>query len=513
MYTLADALSVISILMCFAGTFVGIVIGALPGLTPTMGVALFLPFTFKMDAISAFALLLGIYVGGTYGGSISAILIRTPGTPSSAATLLDGNPLALQGKASEALSVAVIASTFGGLLSCGILIVLAERIARVALVFGPAEYFAVGVFGLSVVASFCSKDLGKGLFGVFLGLFLSCIGMDNLTGFDRFSYGNPYAMGGIQTVAALIGLFAFVEVFNKAKNINKGKDGVMMKTSNKIVPFKEVKSNLWNMIRSSIIGTFIGIVPATGGGTASWLAYSEARRASKHPEKFGTGIYEGVFAAEASNNAVTGGAMVPLLTLGIPGDTITAVLLGALMVQGLAPGPLLFTEHPDVVKGIYVSLIICNIFMLLIGISGTPLFAKIIKIPNEILMPVVLMLCFVGTYAIGNKMFDMRVALILGIAGFIFGEFKIPVPPALLGLILGQTVESNMRRALMLSGGKWSVFLQKPVAVVFLALAVFSVAFTLIRDMLHEKKLRAMEAAAAGSANEDESAPGTDEAQ
>ena len=493
MISISEILNFQTILICFLGTFIGIVIGALPGLTPTMGVALFLPFTFTMETIPAFALLLGIYVGGTYGGSISAILIRTPGTPSSAATLLDGNPLAMQGRASEALSIAAIASFAGGIISCVLLMLLAERIARVALSFGPAEYCAVGLFGLSVVASFCSKNLAKGLFSVCFGLFLSCIGMDNLTGFDRFSYGSPNALAGVQTVAALIGLFAFVEVFSKAKTIMRKQEREMMKTTNQIVSIKVVWKNALNMLRSSLIGTFIGIVPATGGGTASWLAYSEARRASKRPEDFGKGAYEGVFAAEASNNAVTGGAMVPLLTLGIPGDTITAVLLGALMVQGLAPGPLLFSEHPEVIQGIYVALIICNIFMLIIGLLGTPLFAQIIKIPNSILMPCVLMLCFVGTYAIGNKIFDVRVALALGVIGFIFGEFEIPVPPALLGLTLGQTVESNMRRALMLSNGDWLFFLQKPISAVFIALSVLSIAFTLIRDIRQGGKTPAAE--------------------
>lgn len=503
MISIGEILSISCISMCFVGTFIGIIIGALPGLTPTMGVALFLPFTFGMDTVPAFALLLGIYVGGTYGGSISAILIRTPGTPSSAATCLDGNPLALQGKASEALSCAVIVSFIGGIFSCIILVLLAETISQVALSFGPAEYFAVGLFGLSVVASFCSKNLAKGLIGVFFGLFLSCIGMDNLTGFDRFSYGNTMALGGIQTVAALIGLFAFVEVFSKAKTISREKDGTMMTISNKIMPMKELGKNWFNILRSSIIGTFIGIVPATGGGTASWLAYNEARRASKHPEEFGKGSYEGLSACESANNAVTGGAMIPLLTLGIPGDTITAVLLGALMVQGLAPGPLLFAEHPDVITGIYVSMIICNIFMLIIGLLGTRLFAKIIKIPNNILMPCVMMLCFIGTYAIGNKIFDVRVALILGIIGFIFGQFEIPAPPILLGLILGQTVESNMRRALMLSSGSYGIFFEKPISCVFIALAVFSVAFTLIRDIRAEKKSKAAaenQAAAEGDA-------------
>lgn len=485
---LTEVLSLYSILMNVLGTFVGIIIGALPGLTPTMGVALFLPFTFTMDTVPSFALLLGIYIGGTYGGSISAILIRTPGTPSSAATLLDGYPLARKGRASEALSAAAICSSIGGLISCVILFFLAERIARAALAFGPAEYFAVGLFGLSVVASFVSKDLWKGLFSVFFGLFLSCIGMDNLTGFDRFSYGSVQAMGGIQTVSALIGLFAFVEVFSKAETINKDKHGEAMQISSELVSGKTLGKNWFNILRSTIIGTFIGIVPATGGGTASWIAYNEARRASKNPEEFGNGSMEALIAAETAKNAVPGGAMIPLLTLGIPGDTITAVLLGALMVQGLAPGPLLFAEHGDIVTGIYLMMFLSNIFMVIFGLAGTRVFAQIIKIPNNVLMPVVMMLCFVGTYAIGGKIFDVKTALFLGMIGYVFSILKIAAPPALLGLILGQTVESNMRRALMLSSGDWGIFVSKPIAAVFVALSVFSVVFTLIRDARAAKK-------------------------
>ena len=490
MMDLSQVLSFYSLLMCILGTFVGIVIGALPGMTPTMGVALFLPFTFNMDTVPSFALLLGIYVGGTYGGSISAILIRPPGTPSSAASLLDGYPLARQGKASEALSASVITSTIGGLISCLILVLLAERIASAALAFGPAEYFSVGLFGLSVVASFVSKDLFKGLFSVFFGLFISCIGMDNLTGFDRFSYGNVQAMGGIQTVSALIGLFAFVEVFSKAETVNRDKHGNAMEISNKFISAKELGRNWFNILRSTIIGTFIGIVPATGGGTASWIAYNEARRSSKHPELFGNGSMEGLIAAETAKNAVPGGAMIPLLTLGIPGDTITAVLLGALMVQGLAPGPLLFAEHSEIIIGIYLMMFLSNIFMLIMGLAGTKLFAQIIKIPNNILMPTVMMLCFVGTYAIGGKVFDVATGLCLGLIGYVFSIFNIATPPALLGLILGQTVESNMRRALMLSSGDWSIFISKPIAAVFIALSVFSVVFTLIRDAKANKRAK-----------------------
>lgn len=478
-----------NIAIAFLGVFVGIIIGALPGLTPTMGIALMLPFTLSMEPLPSFALLLGIYVGGTYGGSISAILIRTPGTPQAVATLLDGYPLARSGKASEALSTAVIASGFGGIFSNIVLILLAGNIAKVALAFGPAEYFAVGLFGLSMVASFCASGVDKGLFACGVGLLISTIGIDDIGGMSRFAY-TKNMIGGIQTVSALIGLFALTEVITKAVDSVKHDKIEETEVSNKLVPGKEIARNIPNMFRSAFIGTFIGIVPATGGGIAAFLAYNEAKRASKHPEKFGTGNYEGVFAAETANNAVTGGALIPLLTLGVPGDTITAVLMGALTIQGLAPGPLLFENNPTVINGIYLLLLMSNIFMIILGLAGTRLFMHVIKIPNDVLLPCVMLLCFIGSYASGSKIFDMKTALVLGIVGFLFTLGNIPPAPTLLGIILGKTIESNMRRALVISNGSWTIFLRKPICLLFLILSIVSVLFVALRDVLPSKKKR-----------------------
>ena len=482
---LASILTFTNILICMLGVAAGIVIGALPGLTPTMGVALLLPITFGMDMLPSFALLLGIYVGGTYGGSIAAILIRTPGTPQAVATVLDGYPLARSGRASEALSTACIASGFGGIFSNIVLICLAGQIAKVALAFGPAEYFAIGIFGLSMVASFCAKSISKGLFACGVGLIISTIGVDQIGGMSRFAY-TKSMLGGIQTVSALIGLFAITEVIVKAvDSVNhvKMEDTVV---SSKLVPFSEIKHNILNMFRSAAIGTFVGIVPATGGGIAAFLAYNEARRASKHPEMFGEGAYEGLFAAETANNGVTGGALVPLLTLGIPGDTITAVLMGALTIQGLTPGPMLFQNNPEVITGIYTMLLICNIFMIILGLAGTRLFMHVIKIPNDVLLPCVMLLCFIGSFASGNKIFDVGTAVVMGIIGFLFtlGE----IPPCLLGIILGSTVETNFRRAMVISNGSYSIFVQKPICLVFLLISLASILFVAFRDVLPGKK-------------------------
>lgn len=484
---LASILTFTNILICMLGVAAGIVIGALPGLTPTMGVALLLPITFGMDMLPSFALLLGIYVGGTYGGSIAAILIRTPGTPQAVATVLDGYPLARSGKASEALSTACIASGFGGIFSNIVLICLAGQIAKVALAFGPAEYFAIGIFGLSMVASFCAKSISKGLFACGVGLMISTIGVDQIGGMSRFAY-TKSMLGGIQTVSALIGLFAITEVIVKAvDSVNhvKMEDTVV---SSKLVPFPEIKHNILNMFRSAAIGTFVGIVPATGGGIAAFLAYNEARRASKHPEMFGEGAYEGLFAAETANNGVTGGALVPLLTLGIPGDTITAVLMGALTIQGLTPGPMLFQNNPEVITGIYTMLLVCNIFMIILGLAGTRLFMHVIKIPNDVLLPCVMLLCFIGSFASGNKIFDVGTAVVMGIVGFLFTLGEIPAAPCLLGIILGSTVETNFRRAMVISNGSYSIFVQKPICLVFLLISLASILFVAFRDVLPGKK-------------------------
>ena len=485
--SLSAIITLPNILICVLGVAAGIVIGALPGLTPTMGVALLLPVTFSMEPIPSFALLLGIYVGGTYGGSIAAILIRTPGTPQAVATVLDGYPLARSGRASEALSPACIASSFGGIFSNIVLICLAGQIAKVALAFGPAEYFAIGIFGLSMVASFCAKSIAKGIFACCFGLMISTVGVDQIGGMSRFAYTKDM-LGGIQTVSALIGLFALTEVITKAVDSIRHVDIEETAVSTKMVPAKEVVRNLPNMLRSAIIGTFVGIIPATGGGIAAFLAYNEARRASKHPENFGTGAYEGLFAAETANNGVTGGALVPLLTLGIPGDTITAVLMGALTIQGLTPGPLLFTNSPEVVTGIYSMLLICNVLMLILGLLGTRLFMHVIKIPNNVLLPSVMLLCFIGSFASGNKLFDMRTALVMGVIGFLFTLGEIPAAPALLGIILGATIETNFRRAMVISNGSYSIFVQKPICLAFLIISVLSILFVALRDVLPTKK-------------------------
>ena len=462
----------------------GIVFGAIPGMTATMGVAIFLPFTFSMDPVTSFALLLGIYCGGTYGGSITAILIKTPGSPASAATVLDGYPLAQQGKALEALSAATIVSAIGGLFSCAILILVAPQLANVALKFGPPEYFAVGLFGISVVTTLSSDNLIKGLISACIGLGIATIGMDPIAGTTRFTFGNMNLMGGIYFVAALIGLFAVSEALSKLEtsrdDIAKFKASEKNDLHGHFVKFTVLRKNIFNLIRSSVIGTFIGIIPGTGSGVASWLSYNEAKRVSKNKDKFGNGAIEGVIASEAANNGVTGGTLVPLLCLGIPGDVVTAVLLGALMIQGLSPGPSLFTDRPDVINGIYVMLIIANIFMLILGLVGVKWFVKVLNVPSNILMPLVLVMCFIGSYAINNSVFDMTSMLCMGILGYLLIKGGFPIPPILLGIILESIIESNFRRALTMSQGDYSIFISRPICLIFLIISVISFIYPMI---------------------------------
>ncbi|MDW7661885.1 MAG: tripartite tricarboxylate transporter permease [Bacillota bacterium] len=478
-----------NIMFCFLGTCIGIVFGAIPGLTTTMAIALFLPFTFGMAPVPAFALLLGLYVGGVYGGSITAILINTPGTPAAAATALDGYPLAKQGKALEALSLATIASFIGGIFSCIVLILLAPRLATVALKFGPPEYFAISLFGLSMVATLSSKNMMKGIIAACFGLLIATVGIDPITGSHRFTFGTLQLVAGIELIPALIGLFAISEVLTKLETIYRDKGiGTMEKIKGKFISMKILKANIFNFLRSSVIGTVIGIIPATGVGMANWISYNEAKRMTKDPDLFGEGSYEGVAASETANNAVTGGALVPLLTLGIPGDVMTAILLGALMIQGLAPGPKLFLERPEVVTGIYGMLALANIFMLVIGLGLINLFVKIIKVPANVLMPLVLVMCFIGSYALHNRLFDVYMTLMFGVIGYILIKAKFSLPPILLGIILGPLIEANFRRAITMSRGNLSIFFQRPISAIFIVIALAAFIFPILRERLSQKK-------------------------
>ncbi|MCL2568973.1 MAG: tripartite tricarboxylate transporter permease [Oscillospiraceae bacterium] len=458
----------------FLGVFIGIIFGAIPGISTAMTVALFLPFTFAMEPIQAFAFLLGLYVAGTYAGAITAILIKTPGTPAAAATVLDGYPLAQQGRANEALSIVTIASFIGGSFGSLILILLAPRVASVALMFGPAEFFAIGLFGLSIIASLSTENFLKGILAACLGVLVSTVGMDPITGSIRMTFGYMPLIGGIEFISVLIGLFAVSEILTKLEKIAREKAIGDISVEGKMVSLKTIKDNAFNIVRSCIIGILVGIIPAIGTGTGAWISYNEAKRGSKNKDLFGKGSTEGLFAAETANSAVTGGSLIPTLTLGIPGDVITAVMLGAFLIQGLTPGPALFRDHPEVVTGIYVMFILSDVFMIILGLLGIRLFAKILKVPLDILMACVLVVCLLGAYAYNLSILNMRIALIAGVVGYIFQKAKFPVPPVILGLILGPLVESNFRRALTISHGSFDIFITRPISALFIFIAVMA---------------------------------------
>jgi putative tricarboxylic transport membrane protein len=466
--------SVTNLLMIFAGTLAGIIIGALPGLTVNMGIALLLPLTFSFQGMTGILMLMGVYCGAIYGGSISAILINTPGTPASAATTIDGYPMAIKhGQPGRALGLSTFASTFGGLFSAVMLILLSPQLARVAVGLSAPEYFALAVFGISIITSVSSKSIIKGLIGGAIGLLIATIGLDPMTAAPRFTYGSLYLMGGVSFVPVLVGLFAFSQgLLSLEESYGEEIRKVKVKIGRVFPTGADFKRIFPTLLRSSVIGTFIGAVPGTGGDIASFISYTEAKRWSKHKEDFGDGAPEGIAAPESGNNAVSGGALVPLLSLGIPGDGATAIMMGAFMVQGLSLGPLLFKEHPVEVNIIFIGLLLANVIMGALGFLGIRLFTQVINVPKKVLVPLILVLCAVGSYSVNHTMIDVFVMMGFGLAGYVLLKLDFSMSPIVIGIILGPMAEANLRRALIMSGGDASVLVTRPISAIFLAVAV-----------------------------------------
>jgi putative tricarboxylic transport membrane protein len=467
-----------NLLAVSAGLFIGIIIGAIPGLNVPMAVALLLPMTFYMDPVAGLSLLIGVYKGGTYGGSISAILINTPGAPAAAATVLDGYPLAQQGKAGKALRASIYGSVIGEFISDVVLITIAAQIATVALKFGPNEKFSLVVFALSTIAVISGGNILKGVVAGLLGLFLKTVGLDPITSSDRFTLGVFELTGGIPFLPLLIGLFAVSEFLAQAekKVIPGQKEQVIPLSRNhedNYVSWKEFRENLRTIFRSTFIGLGIGALPGSGSAIAAFVSYGAAKNASRHPENFGKGALEGVFAAETGNNAVCGGALIPLLTLGIPGDAITAILVGVLLVHGLIPGPDLFVKSGDIVYAVFIGLIVGNILHLFIASLGLRLFIKLISVSRAFLFPAVIVICLAGAYTGDSSIFDVYQMTVFGVFGYIMKKFDFPVAPLIMGYILEPLLETSLVQALILNKDSVLPFFTRPISLFFLLLTGF----------------------------------------
>lgn len=455
------------------GSFFGIIIGAIPGLTATMGIALLIPFTFGMTPITGITMLLGIYTGAIYGGGIASILINTPGTPAAAASCFDGYPMAKKGRAGKAIGIATISSGIGGTFTALCLAFFAPILANFALRFSAPEYFALATFGLSVTITLSGRSPVKGVISGLLGLLIAMIGLDPIGGFQRFTFGLTEMSGGISFVPMLIGLFALSEGFHQVEVILTAPH-ISAKLTNILPTLQDLKSCIPAYLRACPIGLIVGITPAIGADTAAFLSYAETKRASKHPETFGTGEPAGVAAAQCGENASTGGDVLPMITLGIPGDACTAVLMGALTIHNLQPGPMLFQNHADTVHQIFAGMISANIVFVILGLIFARFFAKVINIDRKYLVPLIFIACMVGSYAINNVLFDLITCVVFGFIGYVMVRFDFPVAPMVLAQILGSMMESNFRRSLSMSQGDFLIFFTRPITVIILALAVFT---------------------------------------
>lgn len=471
-----------AVFAAMAGVVWGILGGALPGISPSITMALLLPFTYTMEPMTAIILLASTYVGAEYGGSIPAILIRTPGTNAAAATAIDGYEMHKQGRGGEALGISLTAGILGGLIGLIFLVTLTEPLASVALLFTPPAYFALGILGLSVIASLSSGSLIKGLMAGVIGLMIATVGTDPISGVSRFTYGSPELLDGIPFILVMVGVFAVSELLVQAGTPEWVKSGDVQ-TRIKLPSWRMQRRLLKPNLIGSGIGIFEGCMPGAGGTIASFMAYNEARRWSKKPEEFGKGSPEAVAAPEAANNTVAGTALVPMLSFGIPGSNSTAILLGGLLIHGLQPGPLLFQKHPEVIYGLFGGLFVANTSIFLIGILILTPTIWLVNRPKPYLMAGIFALIFSGIYSIDHSLFDLYLVLIAGAAGYVMRLFGFPFLPLVLGLVLGYLIEANYRRSLLLTGGDHIVFLQDPVSLGLLITALVFVVGSAWRDI------------------------------
>ena len=459
-------------------TLLGIIVGALPGLTATMGVALLVTLTYKMDPSQAILCLLCLYVGAIYGGSRSAILINIPGTPASAATTLDGFPLALQGRAGFAMGIATTSSALGTLVGIVCLAAVAPALAELALRFGSYEFFWLAVFGVVISGQLTSLDDPlKGYIAGILGLIIAMVGMEGIHAYQRFTFGISELGAGIDLIPAMVGAFGFAEILNVMKEKMGPKP---ITTSDRVIPrFADVWQYKRTIVRSGIIGTIVGIIPGVGEDIGAWASYAAARRASKEKDQFGKGSVEGLTAAETGNSAVVPGALIPALTLAIPGSAPAAVLIAALFIHGVRPGPMLMIENPTFVYEVVAILVLATLAITIYGLSLTKLLVRVLLIPREKLMPVIYVLCVIGPYAITQRMFDVWVMVAFGIFGFALRQMKYPMAPLVLGIILGDLLDTNLRRGLVLTNGDPTPFFTRPISLILCVATVLTILFSI----------------------------------
>lgn len=480
----------VCLVLILIGVIVGIIFGSIPGLSATMAIVLFLPMSFGMEPMNGISLLVGLYLGGISGGLISAILLKIPGTPSSISTVFDGGPMAEKGEAGRALGIGILYSFIGGLISIFALMFVSPYLAAVTLKFTPVEYFAVAIFSLTIIASLSGNSLLNGLLSGLFGIALSLVGMAPIDAFTRFTFGQYQLLSGFDIVVILIGVFAVTDIILAGygrKHLADKMEKKAFQLKGFGITMAEFKGQIMNMIRSSLIGIGIGILPGIGGSTAGLLAYTAQKNSTKYPEKFGTGIIDGVIASETSNNAVIGGSLIPLLTMGIPGNTVTAIFLGGLTIHGISPGPLIFDKSGQYVYGIFLALIVANIFMIIFERGGLRVFVKLLDIPKHILLPIIMVCCVVGGYSSNSRIFDVWCIFLFGLLGLVFKKIKVPTTPLIIGFILGSMAEENLRRALQASNGDLSVFFTRPISLAFLVIAFVSVAMTLKKSYQAKK--------------------------
>ncbi|WP_394186155.1 tripartite tricarboxylate transporter permease [Metabacillus halosaccharovorans] len=478
--------------LIFIGVLLGIVTGSLPGLSAMMGVSILIPISYGLSPAAGILMLIGVYLGAVYGGSISATLVNIPGTPSAVMTTLDAYPLAKKGQAGRALGISTISSACGGLLSVFTLVLIAPVVANLALEFTSFEMFAIALFGLSIMSLISPGSLTTGLVSGCLGLLIAMIGADPMTAQSRFTFGSMHLFSGVQFIAAMVGLYGVTEVIlnieERFKKSKKNVDIANIKFDKKIPSVWLDIKKLWGVItRSSIIGVIIGAIPGAGGTIASIVSYGQQKKISKKPEEMGKGSVEGIAAAESSNNACTGGAMTTLLSLGIPGDAVTAILIGAFMIHGIQPGPAMFQENIDLVSAIFIGMFIANIFILVIGLGGAKYFAKLLTIPESILNSTILAFCFIGSFAVQNSFFDVQTMLVFAILGYLMVKVNIPRAPLVLALILGPLMEMNLRRSLSIVqddlGAFAFAFVERPIAGVILLLTFITLIMPIFKKI------------------------------